>query len=100
MSELVTETDGRIIATVTLFPGKPLPIAVRASDSRNRTSAQWVQGFRLPALEKINIPGTLLVPSGMGTRGRGVHTWEEGMKESTVEEIVDHGADFERITIF
>ncbi len=100
VSELVTETDGRIIATITLFPGKPLPIAVRASDSRNRTSAQWVQGFRLPALEKINIPGTLLVPSGMGTRGRGVHTWEEGLKESTVEEIVDHGSDFERITIF
>ncbi|MGZ5590971.1 MAG: hypothetical protein ACXWG1_18740, partial [Usitatibacter sp.] len=100
ISELVTETDGRIIATITLFPGKPLPIAVRASDARNRASAQWVQGFRLPALEKINIPGTLVVPSGMGTRGRGVHTWEEGMKESTVEEIVDHGSDFDRITIF
>ncbi len=100
MSELVTETDGRIIATINLFPGKPVPIAVRASDARNRASAQWVQGFRLPALEKINIPGTLVVPSGMGTRGRGVHTWEEGMKESTVEEIVDHGSDFDRITIF
>ncbi len=100
MSELVTETDGRIIATISLFPGKPVPVAVRASDSRNRASAQWVQGFRLPALEKINVPATLVVPSGMGTRGRGIHTWEEGVKESTIEEIVDHGSDFDRITIF
>jgi hypothetical protein len=100
VSELVTETDGRIIATITLFPGKPAPVAVRASDSRNRTSAQWVQGFRLPALEKINVPATVVVPSGMGARGRGVHTWEEGVKESTVEDIVDHGSDFDRITVF
>jgi hypothetical protein len=100
VSELVTEIDGRIIATVTLFPGKPVPAAVRASDSRNRTSAQWVQGFQLPALEKINVPATLVVPSGMGTRGRGVHTWDAGVKESTVEEIVDHGSDFDRITTF
>jgi len=100
VSELVTETDGRIIATVTLFPGRPAPVAVRASDARNRASAQWIQGFRLPALEKIHIPPTLVVPSGMGTRGRGVHTWEEGVKESTVEEVVDRGSDFDRITVF
>ena len=100
LSELVTETDGRIIATITLFPGKPQPLAVRASDARNRANAQWAQGFGLPALEKINIPATLVVPSGMGTRGRGIHTWNEGVKESTVEDVVDRGSDFERITIF
>jgi hypothetical protein len=100
VSELVTETDGRIIATITMFPGKPAPVAVRASDSRNRTSTQWVQALGLPALEKINVPATFVVPSGMGTRGRGVHTWVQGMKESTVEDIVDHGADFDRIKVF
>ena len=33
---LVQETDGRIVISITLFPGRPEPIAVRASDSRNR----------------------------------------------------------------
>ena len=100
VSELVCETDGRIIATITIFPGKPEPLAVRAGDARNRANAHWVQGFRLPALEKLKIPGSLIVPSGIGSRGRGVETWTEGSKESTVEEVVERGSDFDRITIF
>jgi hypothetical protein len=100
LSELTHETDGRIIATVTIFPGKPEPIAVRAGDSRNRPNAQWVQGFRLPALEKLKIPESLVVPSGMGSRGRGVEAWNEGAKESTVEAVLYRGSDFDRVTTF
>jgi cyclic-di-GMP-binding protein len=98
VSELVHETDGRIIVTVTVFPGKPEPIALRAGDARNRASAQWTQGFRLPALEKLKMPLSLLVPNGMGQRGRGVELWSEG--ERTVEEVLERGTDFERVTVF
>ena len=98
LSELAHETDGRIIATVTIFPGKPEPLAVRAGDARNRANAQWTQGFRLPALEKLAIPASLVVPSGMGTRGRGVEVWNEGAKESTVEDVLERGGDFDRVT--
>ena len=100
LSELTHETDGRIIATVTIFPGKPTPIAVRAGDARNRANAHWVQGFRLPAIEKLKIPESLIVPSSMGSRGRGVESWSEGAKETTVEAILDHGSDFDRVTVF
>ncbi|HRE14798.1 MAG TPA: hypothetical protein PLD37_11435, partial [Usitatibacteraceae bacterium] len=63
---LVQETDGRIVISVALFPGKPSPVAVRAADTRNRTAgSQWVQGFRLPALERLAIPASLVVPSGI-----------------------------------
>ena len=100
VSELTHETDGRIIATVTIFPGQPEPLAVRAGDARNRANAQWVQGFRLPAIERLKIPESLIVPSGMGSRGRGVESWNEGAKEYTVEAVLYHGSDFERVTIF
>jgi len=101
LSELTHETDGRIIATVTLFPGKPEPVPLRAGDARNRANAHWVQGFRLPAIEKLKIPESLIVASGMGSRGRGVEVWsEEGVKESTVEAVLYHGADFDRVTTF
>ena len=100
VSELAQETDGRIIVTIALFPGKPQPVAVRASDARNRANPQWSQGFRLPAMERINVPATLVVPSGMGSRGRGVEVWADGPKESTVEDIVDRGSDFERVKVF
>jgi hypothetical protein len=100
IKELVQETDGRIIATVALFAGKPEAVPVRAGDARNRASAQWMQGFRLPALEKLHIPVSLVVPSGMGQRGRGIETWNEGSKESTVEDVLERGGDFDRVTIY
>jgi hypothetical protein len=100
VSALAQETDGRLIATVTLFPGRPEPVPVRAADARNRSSAKWSEGFRLPALEKANVAASLVVPSGMGARGRGVELWNDGPKETTVYEVLERGTDFERITTF
>jgi len=99
ITELVQETDGRLIATVSILPGKPEPIAVRAGDVRNRASAQWTQGLRLPPLEKLQIPATLVVPSGLGHRGRGIEVWSGGAKEATVLDILEHGTDFDRVSI-
>jgi hypothetical protein len=95
VTELVQETDGRLIATVSLFPGKPEPIAVRAADSRVRASAQWMQALRLPANEKIKVPVTLVVPSGLGHRGRAIEV--HGGREATVADILEHGTDFDRV---
>jgi cyclic-di-GMP-binding protein len=100
LSALVQETDGRIIVTVTLFPGKPEPVAVRPADARNRATAKWSEAFRLPAMDKLHVPGSLVLPSGMAHRGRGVELWEGEPKESTVYEVLEHGADFDRITVF
>jgi len=97
-TELVHETDGRIIATISLFPGKPEPIAVRSADMRARASAQWVQGLKLPANEKIQVPASLVVPSGIGHKGRGVEVF--GANEATVEDVLEHGTDFDRVTTF
>ena len=97
---LVQETDGRIVITVALFPGKPEPIAVRAADARNRQSTQWTQAFRLPAVERLGVPQTLVVPTGIASRGRGIETWAGGAKESTVYEILERGTDFDRVTVF
>src|SRR5688572_1041498 len=88
LSALVQETDGRIVATVTLFPGKPEPVAVRAADARNRANAKWSEAFRLPELAKIKVPMTFVVPGGLAHRGRGIDIWTDGAaKESTVYEI-------------
>jgi cyclic-di-GMP-binding protein len=100
VSALAQETDGRLIATITLFPGKPTPVPVRAADARNRASAQWAAGFRLPGLERIKIAPSMVVPSGMASRGRGIELWDGAPKETTVEEILDRGTDFDRIKTF
>ncbi|HSJ98749.1 MAG TPA: hypothetical protein VLC53_16860, partial [Myxococcota bacterium] len=101
VSALSQEPDGRLVATVTLYPGRPEPLAVRAADARNRASAQWSQGFRLPANERIKVAASLVVPSGVASRGRGVEAWTaDGPRESTVYEVLERGADFDRITVF
>jgi hypothetical protein len=100
VTELVTETDGRMIATISLFPGKPEPLAVRAGDLRARATAQWTQALRLPPLERLQIPASIILPSGLGHRGRGVEVWAGAAKETTVEEILEHGTDFDRVTTF
>jgi len=41
------------------------------------------------------------VPSSVAQRGRGIELWQDGGgKESTVEDILDRGTDFDRIAIF
>jgi hypothetical protein len=102
VSALAQETDGRIIITITLFPGRPEAVPVRAADSRNRANAKWVEAFRIPGIEKANIPASLVVPNGVASRGRGIEIWQgEGdVKETTVYEMLEHGTDFDRITTF
>jgi cyclic-di-GMP-binding protein len=97
-SALSQETDGRIVITVTLFPGRPEPVAARASDARNRPNSKWTEAFRLPALEKMKIPASLVVGNGVAQRGRGVDVWEEGAKEHTVYDLLDRGTDFDRFS--
>ena len=99
VSALSQEPEG-VVATVTLFPGKPEAIPARAGDARNRANAQWSPGFKLPALEKAKVPASLVVGAGVAGRGRGVEVWEGEPKEKTVEDVLDHGTDFDRVSYF
>jgi hypothetical protein len=97
----LSQEGEKVVATVTLFPGKPECIAARAGDARNRSSAQWSPAFRLPGLEKAKVPPALVVSSNVAARGRGVEIWEGGApKEHTVEDVLDHGTDYDRVSYF
>ena len=99
VSALSQEPEG-VVATITLFPGKPEAVPARAGDARNRANAQWSPGFKLPALEKAKVPASLVVGAGVSARGRGVEVWEGEPKEKTVEDVLDHGTDFDRVAYF
>ena len=99
--ELVEELDGGIFATVAMLPGKPEATTVRSSDARSRTT-NYVQGFRLPAMEAMKIPETLIIPTNLSQLGRGIDIFhpEHGRpKEVKVAEFVERGLDFDRVTI-
>jgi len=100
VSALTQETDGRIVITVTLFPGRPQPVAVRGADfSRSRSSTQWHEGLRLPAMERLRIAASLVLPNGIAAPKRGLEIWDEGPKAAVVAEVLERGSDFERVRL-
>jgi hypothetical protein len=99
--ELSEELDGSIFATVAMLPGKPEPTTVRSSDLRSRAQ-NYVQGFRLPPMEALKIPETLIIPSNLSQQGRGIDIFHAGHgnpKEVKIAEFVERGLDFDRVTI-
>ena len=99
--ELVEELDGNIFATIAMLPGKPEATTVRSADTRSRTPT-YVQGFRLPPMDALKIPETLVVPSNLSQLGRGIdifHVGHGSPKEVKVAAFIERGLDFDRLTI-
>ncbi len=100
--ELSEELDGAIYATLAMLPGKPEAISVRSSDTRSRAGGHYVQGFRLPPMESLKIPETLVVPAAFAQRGRGIDIFHAGHgspKMVKLLDFVERGVDFDRVTI-
>jgi hypothetical protein len=102
---VVQETDGSLYATIGVFPGAPSAIAVRSADLRHRPGTQFFQGVRLPAVPALNVPETLIVPSGITQPGRGLDVAALGggageASEVTSHEFVERGLDYDRVTVF
>ena len=100
--ELVEELDGTIFATLAMLPGMPEATSVRSTDNRNRGGGSYVQGFRLPPMDALKIPETLVVPAAFAQRGRGIDIFHAGHgspKMVKVLDFVERGVDFDRVTI-
>jgi hypothetical protein len=78
---------------VTIFPGKPQPIAVRAA----RKADAWQPALALPALEKLKVEASLVVPATLGARGRALEVWTDAAAPLTVRALLTRGVDFDRV---
>jgi hypothetical protein len=100
--EIVEEADGNFSVTVAMLPGKPEATAARASGGLSRANATYTQGFRLPPMPALKIPETLIVPSGLVQRGRGIDIYHPGHgspKEVMLVDFIERGLDFDRVII-
>ena len=97
VSEVTHEDDGRILATVTIFPGKPQPIAVRAA--RQRSTDPWQPALKLPAIEKLKVEASLVVPATLGARGRALELWTDAASAAAVKTLLTRGQDFDRVVV-
>ena len=100
--ELSEELDAAVHATLAMLPGKPEATSVRSADDRDRGGGKYVQGFRLPPMESMKIPETLVVPAAFAQRGRGIDIFHAGHgspKTVKLLEFVERGLDFDRVKI-
>ncbi len=89
---IVNEPEG-LVMSVNVFPGRPEPIAVHGANP------SWSQALVLPAIEKLGVPRSLVVPSALAYRGRPIYFWEGVAKPAKVLDVLERGADFDRITL-
>jgi len=101
VSELLEDAPNQYTVTLNMMPGKPEAIAIRSSDNKARLST-YTQGFRLAPTASLSIPETLVLPSNFAAVGRGIDIFHQAhgtAKEVKVLSILEHSADFDRITI-
>lgn len=87
----------RLLSGIQLFPGRPMAIGLRPTGVMAEREP-WLPGFYLPALASLETPETLVAPPGSYKPNRIMAVWQdEGAGEVRLKELLDRGADFERI---
>ena len=80
---------------VRLLPGTPSAVALRHTGLAAGNDA-FCQGFRLPALERLQEPASILMPSGYFRAGRIIDVYSDCLRQVRLTSLLERGADFER----
>jgi len=86
-------------AGIQLFPGKPTPVAVRATGVQAERDP-WRPGFLLPPVTALELPACAVLPPGSFKANRIFEAWSvaEGSRRIRLIDALDRGADYERAT--
>ena len=91
---LSVSTDFGLLIGVQILPGVPQGIAIRPAGPNTEP---YVQGLLLPAFAPLQAPETLVIPAGWFKPKREIEVAERQGRVRLLE-LVDRGADFERVT--
>ena len=96
-SLMIASGQGRLGLEVRLLPGSPSAIAVRCTGLAVGND-NFCQGFRLPAVEQLQEPASILMPSGYFRLGRIMEIYGDCLRQVRLTHLVERGSDFERAT--
>ena len=91
---LVAESN-RLEAHVRLLPGSPSAVAVRCT-GLSADEGRFDRGLRLPALEALQEPASVLTPNGYFRPGRIVELYTDCRRQVRLTRLLSRGTDFER----
>jgi hypothetical protein len=93
---LMEAENGDLHAGVRLLPGLPSPVAVRPT-GLNVQNQEFVPAIALGGVAALNAAPSLVVPSGWYKPKRILELHEAAAKKIRLTEVVERGADFERV---
>ena len=94
---LMQGSDGALNAGLRLLPGLPASIAVRHY-GLNVAQEKYVPALTLTEVTALKSPPTLILPAGWYKPKRGVEVFVQEPLRVRLEELIDRGTDFERMT--
>lgn len=100
ISWLQVTRAGRLQIGVSFLPGEPEPVSIRATGINKVAQGNPDEAFLLPALDKLKIPASLIVPRDWFHGGREIEVVRaNGAKEHVrMGFSVERGLDFERVS--
>ena len=93
---LVQNDAGDLYAGIRLLPGLPAASAVRPT-GLNVVDPKYIPAFSLTGVQVLNAPPALVLPSGWFKPKRVIEVYVEGHVKVRLTELLDRGADYERV---
>jgi len=94
---LMSSQAGDLYAGVQRLAGLPAAVAVRPT-GLNAMKEKFVQALTLTGMPKINVPPTLVLPSGWYKPKRVVEVFVDAPLQVRLTAMIERGVDFERVT--
>lgn len=93
---LMAAENGDLHVGVKLIPGVPTPLAVRPT-GLNVQQENWVPALALSAAPALNSPASLVLALGLYKPKRVIELHAEAPSRVRLTEVLERGADFERV---
>ena len=90
----VASGQGQLNAGVRLLPGKPVPVALRGTGI-TALNERFCPGFRLPAVEQLREPASVVMPKGYFRPDRVIEIYSDHSRQIRLKHLLEHGANFE-----
>jgi len=93
---LMAAENGDLHVGIKLIPGLPTPLAVRPT-GLNAQQENWMPALALSAAPALSSPASLVVASGLYKPKRVIELHGEPSARVRLTEVLERGADFERV---
>lgn len=91
--------EGGLVLGVSVLPGLPRTTAVRPLDTGKGNGELYVRAFMLPAVEAVDAPASLVLPTGLYRPERPFSLfWENRLQHIITRSLLRRGSDFDQVS--